>query len=116
MLCRGSAGSNTTVDHLQLLDATITAVPQGLRRRLMVTCDGAGARHGLIARLDKLAARRGYELPYSVGRALAEREKGSAAPGRPRSAPRKGRRQGGRGGRLRWGRLRTRRIVDAPTR
>jgi hypothetical protein len=46
-----------------------------LRRRLMVTCDGAGASHGLIARLDKLAARRGYELTYSVGWALAEREK-----------------------------------------
>ena len=41
----------------------------------MVTCDGAGASHGLIARLDKLAARRGYELTYSVGWALAEREK-----------------------------------------
>jgi hypothetical protein len=25
------------------------------RRRLMVTCDGAGARHGLIEHLDELA-------------------------------------------------------------
>ena len=75
MLRRGSAGSNTTADHLQLLDAAIAAVPPGFRRRLMVTCDGAGASHGLIARLDKLAARRGYELTYSVGWALAEREK-----------------------------------------
>ena len=41
----------------------------------MVTCDGAGASHDLIARLDKLAARRGYELTYSVGWALGEREK-----------------------------------------
>ena len=41
----------------------------------MVTCDGAGASHDLIARLDKLAARRGYELIYSVGWALGEREK-----------------------------------------
>src|SRR5712664_2920813 len=75
MLRRGSAGSNTPADHLQLLDAAIAAVPPGLRRKLMVTCDGAGASHGLIARLDKLAARRGYELTYSVGWALAEREK-----------------------------------------
>jgi hypothetical protein len=75
MLRRGSAGSNTTADHLQLLDAAIAAVPPGLRRKLMVTCDGAGASHGLIARLDKLAARRGYELTYSVGWALGEREK-----------------------------------------
>ena len=41
----------------------------------MVTCDGAGASHALIARLDKLAARRGYELTYSVGWALGERER-----------------------------------------
>ena len=75
MLRRGSAGSNTTADHLQLLDAAIAAVPPGCRRRLMVTCDGAGASHGLIARLDTLAARRGYELTYSVGWALGEREK-----------------------------------------
>jgi hypothetical protein len=75
MLRRGSAGSNTTADHLQVLAAAIAAVPPGHRRKLMVTCDGAGASHGLIARLDTLAARRGYELTYSVGWALGEREK-----------------------------------------
>ncbi len=32
--------------------------------------DGAGASHDLIKRLDKLAARRGYELTYSVGWSL----------------------------------------------
>ena len=37
--------------------------------------DGAGASHDLITRLDKLAARRGYQLTYSVGWALGEREK-----------------------------------------
>ena len=41
----------------------------------MVTCDGAGASHALIKRLDELAGRRGYELTYSVGWALGEREK-----------------------------------------
>ena len=41
----------------------------------MVTCDGAGASHALVKRLDTLAARRGYELTYSVGWALGEREK-----------------------------------------
>ena len=81
MLRRGSAGSNTTADHLQLLDAAIAAVPPGLRRRLMVTCDGAGASHGLIARLDKLAARRGYELTYSVGLGAGRAGEVGAAPG-----------------------------------
>jgi hypothetical protein len=37
------------------------------RRRLMVTCDGAGASHDLIDHLDKLAARRGFTLTWSVG-------------------------------------------------
>ena len=73
MLRRGSAGSNTAVDHLQLLDAAIAAIPPQFRRRLMVTCDGAGASHALVKRLDSLAARRGYELTYSVGWALSLR-------------------------------------------
>ena len=75
MLRRGSAGSNTAADHLAITDAAIAALPPGFRRKLMVTCDGAGASHALVAHLDKLAARRGYELTYSVGWALGEREK-----------------------------------------
>ena len=49
-----------TADHLALLDAAVTALPPGFRRKLMVTCDGAGASHALVARLDTLAGRRGY--------------------------------------------------------
>jgi hypothetical protein len=75
MLRRGSAGSNTTADHLTLLDAAIAAIPPGFRRKLMVTADGAGASHGLVARLDALAGRCGYELTYSVGWVLGERER-----------------------------------------
>jgi hypothetical protein len=41
----------------------------------MITADGAEASYGLIARLDELAARRGYELTYSVGWVLGERER-----------------------------------------
>jgi hypothetical protein len=75
MMRKGSAGSNTTDDHIKMLDASIAALPPAFRRRLMVTCDGAGASHGLIARLDKLAARPGYQLIYSVGWELGERER-----------------------------------------
>ena len=66
-----------------MLDAAITALPPGFRRRLMVTCDGAGASHGLIARLDALAARPGHQLIYSVGWELGERERAAitAVPG-----------------------------------
>jgi hypothetical protein len=75
MLRPGSAGSNTAADHLAVLDAAIAALPPGFRRRLMVTCDGAGASHGLITRLDALAARPGYQVIYSVGWELGTREK-----------------------------------------
>jgi Transposase DDE domain group 1 len=79
MLRPGSAGSNTAADHLTALDAAIAALPPTFRRRLMVTCDGAGASHDLIARLDKLAARPGYQLIYSVGWELGAREKAAIA-------------------------------------
>jgi hypothetical protein len=75
MMRRGSAGSNTAADHITIVDEAIAAVPPAYRRRLMVTCDGAGASHALIAHLDKLACRRGYQLIYSVGWELGEREK-----------------------------------------
>ena len=75
MLRPGSAGSNTAADHLRLLDEAIAALPPALRRRLMVTCDGAGASHDLVKELDRLAARHGYQLVYSVGWALAARER-----------------------------------------
>ena len=75
MMRKGSAGSNTTADHLQVLGDAIAALPPKFRRRLMVTADGAGASHGLITRLDQLAARPGYQLTYSVGWELGARER-----------------------------------------
>jgi hypothetical protein len=75
MLRRGGAGSNTVADHLEVLEAAVSALPPAFRRRLMVTCDGAGASHGLIARLDALATRPGHQLVYSVGWDLSERER-----------------------------------------
>jgi hypothetical protein len=62
-------------DHLAVLEDSIAALPPAYRRRLMVSCDGAGASHGLIARLDTLAARPGYQLTYSVGWDLGARER-----------------------------------------
>jgi hypothetical protein len=75
MLREGSAGSNTTAGHVKIVNQAVAALPPAFRRKLMVTADGAGASHGLIAHLDKLAGRRGYELIYSVGWVLTEREK-----------------------------------------
>jgi hypothetical protein len=75
MLRPGSAGSNTAADHLRLLDDAITALPPAPRRKLMITCDGAGASHALVKELDRLASRHGYLVTYSVGWELAAREK-----------------------------------------
>jgi hypothetical protein len=75
ILRKGSAGSNTAADHLQILAGAIGALPPAQRRRLMVTVDGAGASHALITRLDELASRPGYQLVYSVGWELGERER-----------------------------------------
>lgn len=79
MLRPGSAGSNTAADHIGLLDAAIAALPPKHRRRLMITCDGAGASHDLVARLDELASRRGYQVTWSVGWDLGDRERRAIA-------------------------------------
>ena len=75
MLRKGSAGSNTAADHIQIVDASIGALPPAWRRNLMVTVDGAGFSHKLLEHLDALAARRGYTLVYSCGWELDAREK-----------------------------------------
>jgi hypothetical protein len=74
MLRPGSAGSNTAADHLRLLREAVEALPPALRRRIMVTCDGAGASHDLVKELDRLASRHGYQVTWSVGWALSARE------------------------------------------
>jgi hypothetical protein len=79
MLRRGLAGSNTAADHLTVLEAAIAALPPAFRRKLMVTCDGAGASHALITRLDELASRRGYQVTWSAGWELAGRERRAIA-------------------------------------
>jgi hypothetical protein len=79
MLRPGSAGPNTAADHLRLLEEAITALPPALRRKLMITCDGAGASHALVKELDRLAGRHGYQLVYSAGWELAAREKAAIA-------------------------------------
>ena len=87
MLRPGSAGSNTAADHLRLLGDAITALPPALRRKLMITCDGAGASHALVKELDRLASWHGYQVTYSVGWELAAREKPASGRTRARSCP-----------------------------
>jgi hypothetical protein len=75
MLRPGRAGSNTAADHLEIVDAAIAAVPAKLRRRLVVSVDGAGASHVLIDHLDALSRRPGRQLWWTCGWELGERER-----------------------------------------
>ncbi|MFC5099950.1 IS1380 family transposase [Kibdelosporangium philippinense] len=75
LLRTGSAGSNTTADHLEVLDAAIAQIPAKHRRNLLVTVDGAGASHGLIKYITALNAKPGRQAHYSVGWELGARER-----------------------------------------
>lgn len=78
-LRKGSAGSNTTVDHLEVLTEAITQVPVPYRRDLLITVDGAGASHGLVEHITTLNARPGYRVHYSIGWELGARERAAIA-------------------------------------
>jgi hypothetical protein len=67
MLRPGSAGSNTAADHLRLPGEAIAALPPRHRRKLMITCDGAGASHDLVRELYRLAARPGLRCDIPLG-------------------------------------------------
>jgi hypothetical protein len=85
LLRKGSAGSNTTADHLEVLDAATAQIPAKHRRDLLITVDGAGASHGLIQHITALNAKPGRRVHYSVGWELGARER--AAIGRiPKTA------------------------------
>ncbi len=71
----GHTPDNPFCDRQENGQTAPSAAVADARSRPRITLDGAGASHGLIARLDKLAARRGYQLTYSVGRAVGERER-----------------------------------------
>ena len=68
------------------VNAAIAALPPRFRRRLMITCDGAGASHDLVKRLDKLAARprAPADLLRRVGAGRAGEDRAAAGPGHRR--------------------------------
>jgi Transposase DDE domain group 1 len=71
----GSAGSNTTADHIEVLDTAIAQIPAKYRRDLLVTVDGAGASHGLVDHITALNRKPGHRVHYSVGWELGGRER-----------------------------------------
>ena len=69
----GRAGSNTAVDHIQVLGEAITQIPMPYRRNLLIRCDGAGASHQLLDWLHAQGQVRGRTLHYSVGFTIGEK-------------------------------------------
>jgi hypothetical protein len=79
LLRKGSAGSNTTADHIAVLEEAISQIPARYRRDLLITVDGAGASHGLVEHISTLNSRPGYRVQYSIGWELGARERTAIA-------------------------------------
>jgi hypothetical protein len=75
LLRKGSAGSNTTTDHITVLKEAITGIPARYRRDLLITVDGAGAVHGLLDHITTLNASPWRRVHYSIGWELGARER-----------------------------------------
>jgi Transposase DDE domain group 1 len=69
----GRAGSNTAADHIEVLTEAIAQIPAPHRRRMLITCDGAGSTHALVAHISALNTQPGYQVHYSVGFDFDER-------------------------------------------
>jgi Transposase DDE domain group 1 len=68
----GSAGANTTADHIDVLTVARRQIPRAHRKNLLVRADGAGASNGLLQWLTDLDELRGQGVQYSIGFALTE--------------------------------------------
>ena len=75
----GNAGSNTAVDHIEVLTDAIVQVPAAYRRDLLIRSDGAGASHKLLDWLTEQGTGRGKKLEYSVGFAVTEKVRDAIA-------------------------------------
>ncbi len=75
----GRAGSNTAVDHIQVLADAIGQIPPSHRKHLLVRCDGAGSSHKLVEWLVEQGQVRGRIVEYSLGFALTEKVRDAIA-------------------------------------
>ena len=97
LLRPGNAGSNTAADHIAVTGTAIAQIPARYRRKMLITCDGAGSTHALVDHVTALNARRGCQVHYSAGLDFDERIRSvlpdlpepawSAAPGGGRHGP-----------------------------
>jgi DDE family transposase len=69
----GRAGSNTAADHSEVLTQAIAQIPAPHRRRMLITCDGAGSTHARVEHISALNTQPGAAVHYSVGFDFDER-------------------------------------------
>ena len=73
MLREGRAGSNTTADHITVLDDALAQIPDAHRHGtpILIRSDSAGCTHGLLAHIRALREH-GLDIRFSVGVAITE--------------------------------------------
>jgi hypothetical protein len=73
LLREGRAGSNTTADHITVLDAALEQIPDAYRHGnpLLVRSDSAGSSHGFLAHIRTLR-QQGVDARFSVGVAITD--------------------------------------------
>lgn len=73
LLRPGNAGSNTTADHITVLDMALAQIPDQHRygTSMLIRSDSAGCTHGLLAHIRSLREQ-GVDARFSVGVAVTE--------------------------------------------
>ncbi|GAA0739768.1 IS1380 family transposase [Dactylosporangium roseum] len=73
LLREGRTGSNTTTDHITVLDDALTQIPDEYRHGtpILIRSDSAGCTHGLLTHIRNLRAT-GIDARFSVGVAITE--------------------------------------------
>lgn len=74
MLREGRAGSNTTADHITVLDHALAQIPDCYRHGtpILLRSDSAGSSHGFLAHIRGLREQQHLDIRFSVGLAITE--------------------------------------------
>jgi len=81
LLRPGNVGANTAADHVAVTGAAICTIAARYRRKMLITCDGAGSTHALVDHVTALKAR--GPLPGSLLRRARLRRVDQTHPARP---------------------------------
>src|SRR5207247_10033648 len=73
LLREGRAGSNTTADHITVLDEAVAQIPDAHRygTPILIRSDSAGCTHGFLTHIRTLREH-GIDTRFSVGVAITE--------------------------------------------